>query len=87
MSAIAKYIKPYGEKINGTLRPEHHFWLDLSDHDDHTEVALWISRVFTPQTYQYWPETVAGSTFSSATIQFHVILHQDRDAMLFKLRW
>lgn len=86
MSAILRYVAPNTECINGTPRPEHHFWLDLVEYDDHQEVRTWLDYNTRPGQRQYWPETVPTS-HSTSTIQFHVILHEDRDAMLFRLRW
>ena len=86
MSAIVRYIAPNTECVNGLPRQEHHFWLDLSEHDDHVEVADWVLYNTKPDQRQFWPETVPTS-HNSYAIQFHVILKDDRIAMLFRLRW
>lgn len=86
MSAIIRYVAPNTQCINGTPRPEHHFWLNLSEYEDTQEVRTWVDYNTVPGTRAYWPETVATSP-ATGEVQFHVILHRDRDAMLFKLRW
>ena len=89
MSQIIRYVAPNTECINGRPRPEHHFFL-TSDYDDAQDMMPWIFRVCKPHTYTFWHEMVPGNGpmgYTSATQVFHVTFEQDRDAMLFKLRW
>lgn len=86
MTLILRYIAPNTQCVNGKPRPEHHFFLDASEFEQHREIADWLDYNTKPQARQYWPETVAV-TPTTSVVQFHVILHKDRDALLFKMRW
>ena len=89
MTQILRYIAPNTEKINGSYREEHHFYLS-SDHDEAQEIMPWIFANCVPHTYTFWHELIAGegpAGWSQATQVFHVSFQEDRDAKLFRLRW
>ena len=80
-----RHIKPNTEYIAGFPRPEHHFYLDYTG-ATLPEVCHWL-HVNATGKWQAYPDTVPIRCGTSSEVKYHVIIHNDRDALLFKLSW